>query len=71
MKNQPGCRRINLIGLFFDLTYHELAFKKEMLVDISSVLKKEGILVIAENMTKKLGKKKDCGHDMPVEKGLH
>ena len=51
-----------------DLTYHELTYKKEILADISSILKKEGTLVIAENMAKKHGKvRKDCGHEMPVE----
>ena len=54
-----------------DLTYHELTYKKEMLADISSILKKDGVLVIAENIAKKPGKtRKDCGHAMLVEKEL-
>lgn len=54
-----------------DLTFHEITYKKEMLDDIKSILKKDGILVIVENISRKPGKKrKDCGHDMPTEKEL-
>lgn len=50
-----------------DLTYHELTYKAEMLADIKSIMKKEGVLVIVENIAKKSGiLRKDCGHEMPT-----
>ncbi len=57
--------------VILDLTYHELTYKQKMLADINSILKEKGVLIIAENIALKPGKRrKDCGHEMPVEKEL-
>lgn len=57
--------------VILNLTYHEMTYREEMLADIKSILKPEGILVIGENMASRPGeKRKDCKHLMPQEKGL-